>query len=114
MENLIEKDLVKKISDLIKSICKSEKNGQVVLNKIESKVDEFLLGLFNKGCFSGDSIKDSYFVICDKDNNKKEDVDEGCVFCDVGISLEIPGEFSVFKFMGNYINDVSFCREWQS
>lgn len=65
---------------------------------IKSQIEDYLSGLFKKGYFPGDTVEDSYFVILDHSNNKEENIDDGIVFCDVGLSLENPGEFRVFRF----------------
>jgi phage tail sheath protein FI len=54
--------------------------------------------LHQSGYFAGNSPDESFFVICDRSNNPQNTVDQGIVFCDVGIAPNKPAEFIVFRF----------------
>lgn len=73
-------------------------NGPGLWAKIRTQVSTFLLGLYQSGYFAGTSPAESYFVICDRTNNPQNTVDQGIVFCDVGIAPNKPAEFIVFRF----------------
>lgn len=73
-------------------------NGPGLWAKIRTQVSTFLLGLYQAGYFAGTSPAESFFVICDRTNNPQNTVDQGIVFCDVGIAPNKPAEFIVFRF----------------
>lgn len=73
-------------------------NGPSLWNAIRTQVASFMLGLHNSGYFAGTTPDESYFVICDRTNNPQNTVDQGLVYCDVGIATNKPAEFIVFRF----------------
>ena len=73
-------------------------NGSSLWGKIQTQVATFLLGLFQSGYLAGNTPSDAFFVICDRSNNPQNTVDQGIIFCDVGIAGNTPGEFLVFRF----------------
>jgi phage tail sheath protein FI len=73
-------------------------NGSSLWSAIRTQVVSFLLGLHQSGYFAGNSPDESFFVICDRSNNPQNTVDQGIVFCDVGIAPNKPAEFIVFRF----------------
>lgn len=73
-------------------------NGSSLWSAIRTQVVSFLLGLHQSGYFAGNSPDESFFVICDRSNNPQNTVDQGLVFCDVGIAPNKPAEFIVFRF----------------
>lgn len=75
-----------------------ENNNATLWSRIRMQVSTFLLGLHNSGYFKGKSADQSYFVICDETNNPQNTVDQGIVYCDVGLAPNKPAEFVVFRF----------------
>lgn len=75
-----------------------QNNNSSLWSKIRTQVSTFLLGLHQSGYFAGNSPEESFFVICDRSNNPQNTVDQGFVFCDVGIAPNKPAEFLVFRF----------------
>lgn len=73
-------------------------NGPSLWSAIRTQLTSFLLGLYQAGYFAGDSADDAFFVICDRTNNPQNTVDQGLVFCDIGIAPNKPAEFIVFRF----------------
>jgi phage tail sheath protein FI len=73
-------------------------NGPALWNRIRNQVSSFLLGQHQAGVFAGTTPSESYFVICDRTNNPQNTVDQGIVFCDVGVATNKPAEFLVFRF----------------
>ncbi len=73
-------------------------NGPDLWTAIRTQVSTFLGTLFDSGYFSGDTAEQAYFVICDRTNNSQSTVDQGIVYCDVGVAPTKPGEFIVFRF----------------
>lgn len=73
-------------------------NGPALWSAIRTQLSNFLLGLYQAGYFAGTSPSEAFFVICDRSNNPQNTVDQGIVFCDIGIAVNKPAEFIVFKF----------------
>ena len=73
-------------------------NGPSLWGAIRAQITNFLLGLYQGGYLAGNSADEAFFVICDRSNNPQNTVDQGIVFCDVGIATNKPAEFLVFKF----------------
>lgn len=74
-------------------------NNSLLWSSIRNQVTTFLTTLQDGGYFAGETASDSFFVICDRTNNPQSTVDQGFVFCDVGIAPTKPAEFIVFRFM---------------
>jgi phage tail sheath protein FI len=75
-----------------------ENNGPSLWSAIQGQVSTFLKGLYDSGYLAGTSPNEAYFVICDRTNNPQYSVDQGIVYCDVGIAANKPAEFLVFRF----------------
>jgi phage tail sheath protein FI len=73
-------------------------NGPALWTAIRTQISSFLLGLYQAGYFAGTSPDEAFYVICDRTNNPQNTVDQGIVFCDVGIAPSKPAEFIVFRF----------------
>ena len=73
-------------------------NGPQLWNEITTQLTNFLLGLYQGGYFAGSTPEDAFFVICNSTNNPQNTIDQGIVFCDVGIACNKPAEYLVFRF----------------
>jgi len=87
-----------------KSVFKSthihvfKNNGPQLWNDISTQLVTFLAGLQQGGYFAGNTPEESFFVVCNRTNNPQNTVDQGIVYCDVGIAANKPAEFIVFRF----------------
>jgi phage tail sheath protein FI len=87
-----------------KSVFKSthvhvfKNNGPQLWNEISTQLVTFLTGLQQSGHFAGDTAAESFFVVCNRTNNPQNTVDQGIVYCDVGIAANKPCEYLVFRF----------------
>lgn len=73
-------------------------NNASLWSAIRTQVSSFLETLHDAGYFAGETADESFFVICDRTNNPQNTVDQGIVFCDVGLAPNNPAEFIVFRF----------------
>jgi len=73
-------------------------NGPPLWSAIRTQLTSFLLGLYQAGYFAGTSPEEAFYVTCDRTNNPQNTVDQGLVFCDVGLAPNKPAEFIVFRF----------------
>ena len=75
-----------------------ENNGSGLWNKVKMQVGGFMSNLFADGYFAGNSPEEAYFVVCDSSNNPQNSIDNGFLYVDVGIAVNKPAEFVVFRF----------------
>ena len=75
-----------------------ENNGSGLWNKVKMQVGGFMSNLFADGYFAGYSPEEAYFVVCDSSNNPQNSIDNGFLYVDVGIAVNKPAEFVVFRF----------------
>ncbi len=73
-------------------------NGPQLWNAITTQLVTFLTGLYQGGYFAGSSPEEAFFVICNSSNNPQNTIDQGIVYCDVGIACNKPCEYLVFRF----------------
>lgn len=81
-----------------------ESVGPDLYSRIQTKLDSFLLNLFEEGHFAGSTPRQAYFVTVDETNNPPEVVNQGQVVVDVGIAPNRPGEFIRFRFAEKTLN----------
>jgi hypothetical protein len=56
-----------------------------------------LLPLYERGVFAGDTRELSYFIRCDATLNPRDQIDQGRLWCEVGIAPNVPAEYLVFR-----------------
>lgn len=64
---------------------------------ITDTLSNICLELYKKRALRGAAKEEAYFVICDTSNNTDQTLDQGVVYCDVGMSINKPAEFIVFR-----------------
>ncbi len=74
-------------------------NGPALWKEIEDTADQIMRMFWSLGAFGGKSIKDSYYVKCDKTTNPPELVNQGICTCEIGISPALPAEYIVFNVL---------------
>lgn len=75
-----------------------ENNGSALWNKVKMQVGGFLSNLYADGYFAGNTPEEAYFVVCDSSNNPSSSVDNGFLYVDIGLAVNKPAEFVVFRF----------------
>ncbi len=75
-----------------------ENNGPGLWSRIASQLNGFLSGLFSQGYFAGTTPQEAFFVTVDNTNNTPDTINQGLVFIDVGVAVNKPAEFVVFRF----------------
>jgi phage tail sheath protein FI len=75
-----------------------ENNGAGLQARVRLTVENFLLGLYSAGYFSGTSPAQAFFVVCDSSNNPPDKIAQGILTCDIGVAPTRPAEFIVFRF----------------
>lgn len=74
-----------------------ESNGAPLRKRVAKTAESFLRPMWQKGGLRGQTEEEAFFVVCDETNNSKEDVDNGRLYCDIGIATQKPAEFIVFR-----------------
>lgn len=72
-----------------------EPNDEPLWSQVRLNVGAFMQNLFRQGAFQGQTPKDAYFVKCDKETTKQNDIDLGIVNIVVGFAPLKPAEFVV-------------------
>jgi len=63
---------------------------------LREQVEQYLLGLWERGALCGNTPAEAYFVMCDAETNTGPEVELGGVNIVIGIALRRPGEFMSF------------------
>lgn len=74
-----------------------ENNNTDLQVRIGQQVESFLLNLYKNNYFAGVSPSEAFFVVCDSTNNPPESVALGRVVCDVGVAINKPAEFVIYR-----------------
>ena len=74
-----------------------EPNDEPLWAQVRLNVSAFMQQLFRKGAFQGTTPKDAYFVKCDAETNRQEDIDGGGINIVIGFAPLKPAEFVVIK-----------------
>jgi hypothetical protein len=74
-----------------------EPNDEPLWAQIRSAVSDFLLGLFHRGAFPGQTQRDAFFVKCGRETMTQDDIDHGVVNILIGFAPLRPGEFITLK-----------------
>lgn len=67
-----------------------EPNGEAVWGEVQSRLNNFLLGLFHAGALRGSSPQDAFTVQCDRSTMTQNDLDSGRLIALVQISPAAP------------------------
>ena len=73
-----------------------EPNDELLWARVTAQVEEFLEGLFENGAFEGSTPETTFFVKCDTETTRPEDIRRGRVNIIVGFAPTSPGDFLSF------------------
>jgi uncharacterized protein len=74
-----------------------EPNNEELWRRVTNEITGFLRGRFDMGAYRGATEEEAFFVKCDEELNPKSEVDAGRVNTQVGVSINKPGEFVIFR-----------------
>lgn len=74
-----------------------EPNQAMTRFVLAQAITRYLVELFRKGAFKGETEEESFFVRCDASNNPPETIDAGELVCEIGVAIAAPAEFVVFR-----------------
>ncbi len=74
-----------------------ENNGPDLWRNVERTVGSFLRNEWRSDRLLGTTREEAYFVRCDRSTMTQNDIDNGRLICEVGVSLLKPAEFVIFR-----------------
>jgi len=74
-----------------------ESNGPALWDNVRRTVDNFLRNEWQSGRLLGRTADEAYFVRCDLSTMTQNDLDNGRLICEVGVSLLRPAEYVIFR-----------------
>lgn len=72
-------------------------NDSTLWGQIKTSCESFLRDMWSAKGLRGDKESDAFFVVCDSSINTAEAIDLGRCYVDVGISVQKPAEFIIFR-----------------
>ncbi len=74
-----------------------ESNGPALWDNVRRTIDNFLRNEWQSGRLLGTTEAQAYFVRCDLSTMTQNDLDNGRLICEIGVSLLRPAEFVIFR-----------------
>jgi phage tail sheath protein FI len=74
-----------------------EPNGPLLWDNVQRTVADFLLNEFANGRLLGTAPQEAFYVRCDRSTMTQNDLDNGRLVCEVGVSPLRPAEFVIFR-----------------
>jgi uncharacterized protein len=74
-----------------------ENNSEPLWANVRSTVEDFLFNEWKSGRLMGEKPDEAYFVRCDRSTMTQNDLDNGRLICQVGVSPVRPAEFVIFR-----------------
>jgi len=74
-----------------------EPNDEDLWARVEQTIEQFLTEVWRDGALKGSSADEAFYVKCDRSTMTQDDIDNGRLICEVGVSPVKPAEFVVFK-----------------
>ena len=74
-----------------------EPNSESLWARVVSTITSFLTGVWMSGALMGTTPEEAFFVTCDRSTMTQDDIDNGRLICEIGVSPVMPAEFVIFK-----------------
>jgi uncharacterized protein len=78
-------------------------NGPDLWKQVVSTITGFLYNEWANGRLMGDSAAQAFFVKCDRTTMTQNDLDNGRLICEIGVSIFKPAEFVIFR-IGQWVS----------
>ena len=75
-----------------------EPNLEPLWAEVRQGIEVFLDGEWRAGALVGERAQQAYFVRCDRSTMSQDDLNQGRLVCDIGVSLTKPAEFTLLRF----------------
>lgn len=80
---------------------KFEENNEILWTRVKRTIEVFLENLWRDGALAGMSSDEAFFVKIGRDTMTQEDLDNGCLICDIGVAPVRPAEYIIFRITQN-------------
>lgn len=74
-----------------------EPNDERLWSSISLKLEKFLSDFWGAGGLRGRTTSEAFYVVCNSTNNTQNEIDNGEVHVEIGVSLLYPAEFIVIN-----------------
>jgi hypothetical protein len=74
-----------------------EPNEPALWGDIERVIRNFLRRLWRQGMLDGATGEDAFYVKCDQATNPSQEIDQGRLFCEIGLNPPWPAEFVIVR-----------------
>ena len=74
-----------------------EPNGEPLWAKLRLSISDFLMEEWRNGRLLGNTEREAFFVRCDRQTVTQQDVVDGRLFCEIGVALMRPAEFTIIR-----------------
>jgi uncharacterized protein len=74
-----------------------EPNDEPLWSQIRSGVGSFMMDLFRRGAFRGNTPHEAYFVKCDRETTFRDELNNEAVYIEIGFAPLKPAEFVVIR-----------------
>ncbi len=74
-----------------------EPNDQDLWARVRQTIDSFLTEVWRDGALMGTTPDEAFYVRCGEETMSQEDIDNGRLICEIGVSPTKPAEFVVFR-----------------
>jgi Bacteriophage tail sheath protein len=73
-----------------------EPNGERLWANVKETISDYLVNEWRSGALLG-SVKEAFFVRCDRSTMDQNDIDNGRLVCLIGVAVVKPAEFVIFR-----------------
>ncbi|KAF5420494.1 MAG: hypothetical protein C5S41_13320 [Candidatus Methanomarinus sp.] len=74
-----------------------EPNDEKLWARVRATITQFLTGVWRDGALMGTKAEEAFYVKCDRTTMTQDDIDNGRLICEIGISPVKPAEFVIFR-----------------
>lgn len=74
-----------------------EPNGEALWAKVRTTIENFLLDAWRSGALQGVKPEQAFFIRCDRSTMTQDDINNGRLFCQIGVAPIKPAEFVVIR-----------------
>ncbi len=74
-----------------------EPNDEKLWARVRATITQFLPGVWRDGALMGTKAEEAFYVKCDRTTMTQDDIDNGRLICEIGISPVKPAEFVIFR-----------------
>jgi hypothetical protein len=81
-----------------------EPNDEKLWARVKQTISNFLTTQWREGALMGATPEEAFFVKCDRETMTQNDIDNGRLICEIGVSPVKPAEFVIFRIAQSTAN----------